>query len=89
MIFKSCYSYALENIQEVDDYKEWTIKFNKPIDKYSIYNNIFVEDSKGNMLTNPRYSILDNGQVVKLKYFNNKYITGEIYTLKITNLSYL
>ncbi|EES91621.1 hypothetical protein FDJ70_08735 [Clostridium botulinum] len=85
LIFKSCYSYAAENIQEVDDYKEWTIRFNKPIDKYNISNNIFVKDSKGNMLTNPIYTILNNGQVVKLKYFNNKYITGEIYTLNITN----
>ncbi|MCD3351692.1 hypothetical protein G8V03_11665 [Clostridium botulinum D/C] len=85
LIFKPCYSYASENIQEVDAHKEWTIRFNRIIDPYSVYNNIVVKDSRGNILSEPKFTILENGQVVKLQYFNEIYRNSEVYTLTVTN----
>ena len=64
-----------------DERKTWIIKFNTAFDKYSLIDNIYVVDSKGNKIKTTLSIEQDCKQAMIDPFFSYNY--GEVYTLYI------
>lgn len=88
LLFSHNVKAAANNSIEVEQYKKWTIRFNKIIDKESINRNIVVQFANGGIVKDVEINLIEDGKAVQVLPPSNGYTIGIEYTLLISKSVY-